>query len=56
MMDRGVDIGQEDDRTVVQVSGEDPYPERGISDPPPATFVRPRSGSRTAADVRREGR
>ncbi|MEO1064202.1 MAG: phytanoyl-CoA dioxygenase family protein [Actinomycetota bacterium] len=56
MMDRGVDVGLEDYRTVVQVSGEDPYPERGVTDPPPATFVRPRAGSLTADDVRREGR
>ncbi len=55
MMDRGVDVGLEDYRTVVQVSGEDPYPERGVTPPPAATFVRPRAGSLTADDVRREG-
>lgn len=55
MMDRGIDIGLEDYRTVVQVSGEDPYPERGVTAPPAETFVRPRTGTRTADDVRREG-
>lgn len=45
MMQDGVDVATADYRTITAVSGHDPYPERGITDPPTTTFVRPREGS-----------
>ena len=51
-MHDGIDIGTTDYRTIVSTSGVDPYAWRGITDPPASTFVRPRSGDRTADDLR----
>jgi len=45
MMQDGIDVATADYRTVISVGGADPYPERGITDPPSAAFVRPRAGS-----------
>ena len=45
----GLDIGVADYRTVVPVVGEDPYPERGLADPPGKVFLRPASGDYTDA-------
>lgn len=45
----GLDIGTADYRTIVPVVGDDPYPERGIEDPPTTVFLRPASGTYTDA-------
>ena len=52
MMEKGIDVGTSDYRTVVVTSGEDPYAWRGITAPPAQTFVRPKSGAANADDVR----
>lgn len=38
----GIEVGVEDTRTIVPVTGEDPYPHKEIEPPPDVTFVRPR--------------
>lgn len=45
MMHEGVDVATADYRVVTSVSGIDPYPERGLADPPATTFVRPSEGN-----------
>ena len=50
MMHDGVDVATADYRTITSVSGDDPYPERGITDPPATAFVRPSEG-RVGVDV-----
>ena len=52
MMEKGIDVGTTDYRTVVQTSGSDPYAWRGVTEPPTHTFVRPRAGAQNADDVR----
>ena len=39
--DRLVDAATHDHRAVVPVAGVDPYPDRGIDDPPDRVFLRP---------------
>lgn len=53
MMEKGIDVGTADYRTVVQTSGDDPYAWRGTEPPPQQTFVRPNAGAQNADDVRR---
>ncbi|MEM9037106.1 MAG: phytanoyl-CoA dioxygenase family protein [Actinomycetota bacterium] len=53
MMEKGIDVGTADYRKVIQVTGDDPYPERGVADPPAEVFVRPARGGLTADDIRR---
>ena len=38
----GIEVGTADTRTIVPVSGDDPYPHKVIADTPDITFVRPR--------------
>jgi len=45
----GLDIGPADYRVIVPVVGDDPYPERGIDEPPTKMFLRPTDGSYTDA-------
>ena len=45
----GMDIGVADYRAVVPVVGDDPYPERGLADPPSTVFLRPSGGEYTDA-------
>jgi phytanoyl-CoA hydroxylase len=52
MMHKGIDVGTSNYRSVVQVSGDDPYAEDPIVAPPAATFVRPRAGNFTVNDAR----
>lgn len=40
----GLDIGPSDYRTIVPVVGDDPYPERGLTEPPAQVFLRPVTG------------
>ena len=54
MMDQGIDVGTSDYRTIVSVTGDDPYGWNPPTEPPGQTFVRPRSGARTADDVRHD--
>ena len=41
----GVTVAIEDNRSIVPVVGEDPYPWKPITEPPGEVFVRPHSGS-----------
>lgn len=45
MMRKGVDVGTENDRVVVQVAGADPYAWDPVVEPPSETFVRPATGT-----------
>lgn len=45
----GLDIGVADNRVIVPVVGDDPYPERTIEEPPHEVFLRPASGQYTDA-------
>ncbi len=45
MVDRGIDVGTYNVRSVVQTSGEDPYAWDPLTEPPGTVFVRPASGS-----------
>ena len=44
MVDKGIDVGTYNVRTVVQTSGDDPYAWDPIQPPPASTFVRPAAG------------
>jgi phytanoyl-CoA hydroxylase len=44
LVHQGIDVGAADNRAITPVVGEDPYPERGITDPPGQSFVRPATG------------
>jgi phytanoyl-CoA hydroxylase len=45
MLGRGIDVATADNRRIVPVGGEDPYPWLGITPSPSEAFVRPRAGS-----------
>ena len=44
----GIEVGTEDTRTIVPVTGDDPYPHKEIADTPGVTFVRPRIATPSA--------
>ena len=45
MVERGIDVGTYNVRTVVQTSGDDPYEWDPVTAPPASTFVRPVAGT-----------
>ncbi len=49
MVRDGLDIGVADYRVVVPVTGDDPYADRGLEDPPEQVFLRPAGGEYTDA-------
>jgi phytanoyl-CoA hydroxylase len=44
LVHQGIDVGAADNRAIVPVVGDDPYPDRAIVEPPRSTFVRPAEG------------
>jgi phytanoyl-CoA hydroxylase len=51
MMGKGIDVGQEDYRTVVPAVGDDPYAWKGYTAAPDKTFVRPHPGAANRTDL-----
>jgi phytanoyl-CoA hydroxylase len=47
----GIEVGTADTRTIVPVTGDDPYPHKEIADTPDVTFVRPRVATSSARFV-----